>query len=552
MIRQLALALVDALPMFSLKMVKMVAGYIAFGFPTAGVDPRPLDLFITQKLDGNYTNLAMNPLTGEIWVTAVCGLSCYLAVLDMEKSLVFRLELMPSGIAIAPSGQAFVCVPGGVAVFDPYRNMRFLIGSKETGEAKFESPRAVALREALVFVVERNRIGVFKMSGEFVRSWKVPDAKFINGLLASSEGLFFSELLHNIIQVTSFCPLQHLLSQVYDENGTFLRKFDVGDQGMRPTGMAFDLAGNLLVCDRRKPVVQVFTSAGALITQFHVDQPGSVHVDQHGVIWVGCSGRLHAFGYARDDSWMDEMDFMGQLYELQRVRRMELQTAMQQRESALTASNKRVDVLSSLYNAAHGKQLQANRELDDLRRKHEQTEGALREQQKQAQVASAAVDQLRSDTKQLQAKLAEQESQHAIALHRAQQAALEKESALISLRAQYDAELKRAKFQHFTPGLPAVTRSLTACADDDMDALQEQLAQALCALTAERSRRVRRAAEAAAAAEAKQQLQCAICFDRPPNCSLQCGHVLCFECAGKVQQCPTCRAHILTRTKLFM
>lgn len=48
--------------------------------------------------------------------------------------------------------------------------------------------------------------------------------------------------------------------------------------------------------------------------------------------------------------------------------------------------------------------------------------------------------------------------------------------------------------------------------------------------------------------QVKQLSDCAACFAARPNCSFQCGHVFCFECAARVHQCPTCRQQVLVRT----
>lgn len=50
------------------------------------------------------------------------------------------------------------------------------------------------------------------------------------------------------------------------------------------------------------------------------------------------------------------------------------------------------------------------------------------------------------------------------------------------------------------------------------------------------------------------QFACTICMDEPKDTLLQpCGHVtLCSQCAGKVDECPLCRAHIVQRLKAHL
>ena len=45
--------------------------------------------------------------------------------------------------------------------------------------------------------------------------------------------------------------------------------------------------------------------------------------------------------------------------------------------------------------------------------------------------------------------------------------------------------------------------------------------------------------------------ECPVCFQKPRDCGLQCGHQLCMQCAHRVQQCPVCRQEISLRLKLY-
>ena len=45
---------------------------------------------------------------------------------------------------------------------------------------------------------------------------------------------------------------------------------------------------------------------------------------------------------------------------------------------------------------------------------------------------------------------------------------------------------------------------------------------------------------------------CSICFDKKVDCSLNCGHLFCFECARHLNHCPTCRAPIRARNKIYL
>ena len=46
--------------------------------------------------------------------------------------------------------------------------------------------------------------------------------------------------------------------------------------------------------------------------------------------------------------------------------------------------------------------------------------------------------------------------------------------------------------------------------------------------------------------------QCCVCFERARNTALGCGHVLCGECASRVEECPLCRTPVTIRIKLYL
>ena len=44
---------------------------------------------------------------------------------------------------------------------------------------------------------------------------------------------------------------------------------------------------------------------------------------------------------------------------------------------------------------------------------------------------------------------------------------------------------------------------------------------------------------------------CTICLTEPRNTALQCGHLLCWDCAQRVDHCPVCRKFVSHRIRLF-
>lgn len=51
--------------------------------------------------------------------------------------------------------------------------------------------------------------------------------------------------------------------------------------------------------------------------------------------------------------------------------------------------------------------------------------------------------------------------------------------------------------------------------------------------------------------EVHEAQQCFVCLNRRRDTALSCGHVLCSQCATQVDQCPVCRAPVLSRTRVW-
>lgn len=90
---------------------------------------------------------------------------------------------------------------------------------------------------------------------------------------------------------------------MFNQSGTFLRKFGGRGRGpvqlTKPTGLAFDRAGTLLVCDSRNNRIQALTTEGRFLTEFSLDsEVYSVHVHSDGRIFVGCNAEeVFVFGF---------------------------------------------------------------------------------------------------------------------------------------------------------------------------------------------------------------------------------------------------------------
>jgi hypothetical protein len=84
--------------------------------------------------------------------------------------------------------------------------------------------------------------------------------------------------------------------QVFSENGKWLRKFgstDLSDTLKCPTGIAFDCAGNLFVCETLNNRLQVFKRDGTQLWTFgdgQFTEPRGVCVSENGLIFVADTG----------------------------------------------------------------------------------------------------------------------------------------------------------------------------------------------------------------------------------------------------------------------
>jgi hypothetical protein len=96
--------------------------------------------------------------------------------------------------------------------------------------------------------------------------------------------------------------------------------------------------------------------------------------------------------------------------------------------------------------------------------------------------------------------------------------------------------------------------------EPDTDALRECSLDELRGIVGDIERGRDRAREAlrtagsraAAAEQVAESFVCCICHERRKDTALNCGHILCGECAAQVQSCPECRRAITARTRLYM
>ncbi|GFR44911.1 hypothetical protein Agub_g5994, partial [Astrephomene gubernaculifera] len=93
-----------------------------------------------------------------------------------------------------------------------------------------------------------------------------------------------------------------------------------------------------------------------------------------------------------------------------------------------------------------------------------------------------------------------------------------------------------------------------ALAAQSLDTLEALAQQAEAALPRLRHAIVaaRVAAARSEAAEAVEAATCAVCLAARRDTFLNCGHIICQDCAERLELCPLCRAHINHRSRAFV
>ena len=231
-----------------------------------------------------------------------------------------------------------------VQVFSSKGEHLATIGSKEAGTSEFNRPCGVEVSEEnnnIIVVDKICRVQIFTETGEFIRSFGSKGRD--NGQLVDPTGLaldtdgniIVTDCGSGQVKVFSWNGVwmksfdcggrpDHCVAhgdryyvssysddciKVFDKSGTFLCEY--GARGSspgefsRPTGLAVDKAGNLIVCDSSNNRVQVLQMDGTFVGSFGVrgegmgqfSSPNSVAVMKDGKIVVcdGNNNRIHIF-----------------------------------------------------------------------------------------------------------------------------------------------------------------------------------------------------------------------------------------------------------------
>jgi len=188
-----------------------------------------------------------------------------------------------------------------------------------------------------------------------------------------------------------------------------------------------------------------------------------------------------------------------------------------------------------------------------------------------SQASQARLEKLINDNKSLVSK--QKELMSNMGLLREQNARLERELAESTLECEKERALssRLAARDASKPHAERLAELVGACQMADMTQAElstlRQTAASLTRMIQEEElkrqaytieARVRQAVEEALIQErqmAKQQLEevltCTICMDEPKNCTFNCGHQSCMECAKELSNCHICRVPLTSRQRTF-
>jgi sugar lactone lactonase YvrE len=283
----------DALKMFSLDVVGVIAKYTVLGRASPGCYPVRLCSWKRADPTGCILSIACVP-NGEIWVAAHQGG----AVFDRQGRFVRAISGRPSGVAFGGSDKVYAVELGTVAVFDldgsRLRNAFFSACQKY---GQFWAV-AVDIKRGRVFLCGPNyRVYVFSPEGVFHHRWscaeRSTESLVPNGIAINEDG-------------------EVVISYEYDEpsllvfswTGKFLRACKQARFAKleEPTGVACDDENHVFVCDQELYCVKVFDAKGDFVTQFGWTpeklQPRCACVDGEGTIYIGdTSGNVRAFAF---------------------------------------------------------------------------------------------------------------------------------------------------------------------------------------------------------------------------------------------------------------
>ncbi len=260
-------ALVDALPKFPLDVVGVVADYAR--------EARLVHSFVLQP---NMDKQSRERYHRQ-WFIAVNACNA-IFVSDSDRVRVFgpnekflrelHVAVSPCGIVFDTEGHTLIADDLNKCVLVPGPDgslLRNIVPLDSDGV-----PCGMAEHQGELFICNGQQVQVFHRDGSFRRQFGSFERAW--ACVCSPSGELFVSDAHSIT--------------VWDTQGKLLRPFGSGDCVADPHGLAFDHAGNLLVCNLGNGCLTSFRPDGTFLWSFNdqLHQPTGVCVDSAGRIYV--------------------------------------------------------------------------------------------------------------------------------------------------------------------------------------------------------------------------------------------------------------------------
>lgn len=206
--------------------------------------------------------------SNDVIVTDMCNkcVKVY-SIQERRLTLLFGQNLLenPTGVCTDEQGKIYVAdkIKNTISIFSPDGSNLGVIGKNQNGNTRLTGPRGISLDSQgnIVVCSSKNKcIKVLSIDGMFLRTIGVGRLLEPFDCLCHKDVIYVSDRAGNAVKVFNYF------------SGNFL--FDFGKEGrekgaiQRPTGLAIDRSGHLLVCLEETKRVQIYNLDGTYVTSF--------------------------------------------------------------------------------------------------------------------------------------------------------------------------------------------------------------------------------------------------------------------------------------------
>ncbi len=179
----------------------------------------------------------------------------------------------PRSIDISESGESYIAEWQNyrISVWDENGSFLYSFGGNGSANGQFQNPSCLSVSGDEIYVGDwsRHNVQVFSLDGDFLRGWGSYGTG--EGLFYHPSGIWIDENNSNGKEVYISDRYNYRV-QVFDENGTFLRKFGVQGSGdgqiNEANGVGVGPDGMVYVSSKNNQKIQVFTKDGNFSRSF--------------------------------------------------------------------------------------------------------------------------------------------------------------------------------------------------------------------------------------------------------------------------------------------